>query len=91
MFFRDADGLKDEIEFMKGAFPISDKNWRRLVEIAAELDSAPLIRVLVSCGIPLKVGATALSIAARNNYTAALAALLEAKAPIDGNYIIIYV
>lgn len=84
MYKRNSPGVAAAIEDMKAQRPVSDRSWRRLVEIAAELNDADIARALIACGLPLGSTYPAICIAARNNHCAVLRELVDAGAPVNG-------
>jgi hypothetical protein len=84
MYFRDVPKLKKALEAMVAARPISERSWRRFVEVAAELDCAPVTKALLEHGLPVVFCNNAVAIAARNNHTETLTVLVHAGAPVNG-------
>jgi hypothetical protein len=86
MYFKDGVGLRNEIDRMIAVKPISERSWRRLAEVAAELDSFSVTQVLLECGLPPAYCSGAMCIAARNNYVDTVTLLAHAGAPVNGAF-----
>lgn len=85
MYRRDVVGVQASLEAMTAQTgTVSERSWRRLAEVVADLNDARIIRTLIAGGLPVECTYSALCIAARNNHVDVLRALLEAGAPVNG-------
>ena len=84
MYRRDSAGFQEALGRMIAQLTVSERSWRRVVEVAAELNDASIGRILISSGLPLECTYSAVGIAARNNNLDILRVLLQAGAPVIG-------
>ena len=85
-YFAPAAAAQTAIDSMTSQRSVSERSWRRLVEVVAELNDAGIARVLVACGLPLECTYAAIGIAARNNHLDTLRVLIQAGAPVNGEW-----